>query len=186
MTGVNHPKPEARCHPRMRVLTAVLVSVVATACTGIREQADPRATLELTRPVTIPAGRAHTIFQAGRQVSAANNLDPYCELEIKTVSEQTQIAEPGLYGIRGVRVALLRDPVTRVPALIAGWSCADPVFRESLWLLRPMEAGNLHSLRCIRPLYHCRMAPPLQLADAERLSGGAVRVVSQRAPVHSP
>jgi hypothetical protein len=161
-------------------------AVVLGACTGIGERSEPVVTLELTRAVTIPAGRAHAVFRDGRQVSAANSLEPYCELEINTVSEQPQHAIPGPYPVKRARVALLRDPVTRVPALIAGWSCADPVFRESLWLLGKVDEGNLFSLRCIRPLYHCQMAPPLTLGDAERLTGGVIRVASQRTPVHSP
>jgi hypothetical protein len=170
----------------LRGLVLVLAAVMVGACTGIQEPSEPVAVLELTRQVTIPAGRARAVFRGGRQVSAANDLEPYCELEINTVSEQPQRAIPGAYRVKRVRIALLKDPVTRVPALISGWSCADPVFRETVWLLGKVNEGNLHSLRCIRPLYHCQMAPPLTVGDAERLTGGVIRVGAQRTPVHSP
>lgn len=131
--------------------------------------------VELTRPVTIPAGSAHAKFVGGRQVPGVSRLEPYCELEIRTVADSPQQALPGVYPIRARRFTLLRDPVTRLPALVTRSSCSDALFQESLWLLAP-GAGNLHSLRCIRPLFHCEMAPPLGLDAAAGVVGPVLRV----------
>jgi hypothetical protein len=128
----------------------------------------------LLRDVRIPPNTAHTVFQGGRQVSAAGIEHPYCELEIETVSEGPQWAKAGTYQVRRQGFALLKDPTTRVPALVAGIDCSDPLFQESLWLLRAEISGNLHSLRCIRPGYHCAIGPPIELSQVSEVMGPGV------------
>lgn len=135
------------------------------------------ALVMIPEPVPIPAGLAHARFQGGRLVPGTNRLAPYCELEIKTVSEVPQEALPGRYRVIRERFTLLRDPTTRLPALITGISCHDPLFQESLWRLAGESGGNLHSLRCIRPIYHCAPAPPLMLGEVGGVTGPAVQVV---------
>jgi hypothetical protein len=134
------------------------------------------ALILIPRPVPIPAGSAHARFQGGRQVAASSRLDPYCELEIRTVSEQCQEALPGRYRVLGQRFTLLLDPTTRLPALLTGYSCSDPLFQESFWRLGAEPDGNLHSLRCIRPIYHCVMLAPLTLDEVGTVTGPAVQV----------
>ena len=134
------------------------------------------ALIAIPGPVSIPAGSAHARFQGGRQVAATSRLDAYCELEIRTVSEQRQEALPGRYPVLGERFTLLLDPTTRLPALITGFSCSDPLFQESFWRLGAEPDGNLHSLRCIRPIYHCVMRPPLTLDEVGTVTGPAVQV----------
>jgi hypothetical protein len=95
-------------------------------------------------------------------------------LEIKTVSEQSQEAQAGRYRITGGRYTLLKDPTTRVPALFAGLSCSDPLYQESLWFLAPGSTGNLHSMRCIRPFFFCRFAPPMMIDEAPSVVGPAI------------
>lgn len=139
----------------------------------------PRATgavILLPEPVSIPAGSAHARFQGGRQVAATNRLDPYCELEIRTVSERPQYASSGRHRVQGERFTLLLDPTTRLPALITGFSCSDPLFQESFWRLSSEAGGNLHSLRCIRPIYHCAVVPPLSLNEVGAVTGSAIVV----------
>lgn len=126
------------------------------------------------RDVRIPPNSAHTVFQGGRQVLAAGIEHPYCELEIETVSEAPQWAKAGTYGIKREGFALLKDPTTRVPALVAGMSCSDPLFQESLWLLRADRGGNLHSLRCIRPGFHCVIGPPIELSQVSEVMGPGI------------
>lgn len=133
--------------------------------------------INIDRPVRIPPNSAHTSFQGGRQVAGTSKLEPYCELEIKTVSTEPQQIQPGTYRVSGGRYTLLKDPTTRLPALITGFSCSDAVYQESLWLMRAPPEGNLHSLRCIRPLFHCLMAPPLTLYEARDLTGSAFSIV---------
>jgi hypothetical protein len=130
----------------------------------------------IPEPVTIPAGSAQARFQGGRQVAGANRLDPYCELEIKTVSDEPQQARSGRYQVLWERFTLLRDPTTRIPALIGGLSCSDPLFQESLWRLSTGSGGNLYSLRCIRPFYHCAFVPPLGLDEVGAVTGRALGI----------
>jgi hypothetical protein len=132
--------------------------------------------VEIPEPVTIPAGSAHARFQGGRQVAAASQLEPYCELEIKTVSERPQQAHPGRYPILGQRFTLLRDPTTRIPALLTGINCSDPLFQESFWRVGTASGGNLYALRCIRPFYNCAFGPPLSLEEVGAVTGPAIRV----------
>ncbi|MGE5155006.1 MAG: hypothetical protein ACM3ST_13450 [Bdellovibrio bacteriovorus] len=142
---------------------------------GQRPGADGTLIL-IPSPVVIPAGSAHARFQGGRQVAGTGRLDPYCELEIRTVSEAPQEALPGRYRVSVSRYTLLLDPTTRLPALLTGFNCSDPLFQESFWRLSSEAGGNLHSLRCIRPIYHCALVPPLTLDEVGAITGPAIQV----------
>lgn len=160
-----------------RALGLTCLLVISGGC-AVGDRVDAGGTLiNIDRPVRIPPNSAHTSFQGGRQVAGTSKLEPYCELEIKTVSTEPQQIQPGTYRVSGGRYTLLKDPTTRLPALITGFSCSDAVYQESLWLMRAPPEGNLHSLRCIRPLFHCLMAPPLTLYEARDLTGSAFSIV---------
>ena len=157
-------------------LGALLLALMSGGCTlGDRLGAEGLL-VEIPAPVTIPAGSAHARFQGGRQVAAASRIEPYCELEIKTVSERPQQAQPGRYPIRGQRFTLLRDPTTRIPALLTGINCSDPLFQESFWRVGAVSGGNLYALRCIRPFYNCAFGPPLSLGEVGAVTGAAIRI----------
>ena len=126
--------------------------------------------------VEIPAGSAHTVFQGGRQVGGASILEPYCELEIATVSELAQQVAPARLKVTRVSQALLKDPTTRIPALIAGWSCSDPVFRETVWWLAAERPSPVLWLRCLAPYFNCRMGGPLSPSDIQAVVGPAIRI----------
>jgi len=160
-----------------RALGLTCLLVISGGC-AVGDRVGAGGTLiNIDRPVRIPPNSAHTSFQGGRQVAGTSKLAPYCELEIKTVSTEPQQIQPGTYRVSGGRYTLLKDPTTRLPALITGFSCSDAVYQESLWLMRAPPEGNLHSLRCIRPLFHCLMAPPLTLYEARDLTGSAFSIV---------
>lgn len=163
------------CRCGSLVLVLVLVMGPGGCAVGDR-RSSAGALIAIPGPVSIPAGSAHARFQGGRQVAATSRLDPYCELEIKTVSEQRQEALPGHYRVLRERFTLLLDPTTRLPALITGFSCSDPLFQESFWRLGAEPDGNLHSLRCIRPIYHCVMLRPLTIDEVGTVTGPAVQV----------
>ncbi len=173
MLTCSHPifrRPAPRALIRVLGLTWILM--IAGGCAVGDGQSTSGAVISIDRPVRIPPNSAHASFQGGRQVAGTSKLDPYCEMEIKTVSTEPQRVQPGRYRVSGERYTLLNDPTTRLPALIFGFSCSDAVYQESLWLLHG-QSGNLHSLRCIRPLFHCIMAPPLTLGEAEGVTGSA-------------
>lgn len=161
---------------RRYALGALFLALVTGGCALGDRPGSEGLLVEIPAPVTIPAGSAHARFQGGRQVAAASRLAPYCELEIKTVSDRPQQARPGQYPIRGQRFTLLRDPTTRIPALLGGISCSDPLFQESFWRVETASGGNLYALRCIRPFYNCAFVPPLGLGEVGAVTGPAIRV----------
>jgi hypothetical protein len=153
---------------------AALALIGLSGCVAPRHL-DSGIALELNA-VVIPAGSAHTVFQGGRQVGGASTLEPYCELEIETVSEQAQGVSPVRLQVTGVRQALLKDPITRIPALIAGFSCSDPVFRETVWRLAPDRPSPVLWLRCIAPYFNCRIGGPLTPEQIQAVVGPAIRI----------
>jgi len=121
--------------------------------------------------VAIPAASAHRAFQGGRPVGAASSYAPFCELEITTISEQPQQVRPVRARITRVTQALLQDPITRIPALLVGIDCSDPVFQESVWWLAPEEPSPVLWLRCLTPYFECRIGGPPSLSQAKAVMG---------------
>ena len=137
--------------------------------------------IQLSQPVMIPAQRAHTKFQAGRQVSGAYFSEPYCELEIKTVSEQTQRVPAGSFRVRRESQTLLKDPTTRIPALVAGFSCSDDLYQESIWWLDGDAPSPVVYLRCLAPYFNCRIGGPLspeQVQQVQQVVGRRIHITS--------
>jgi hypothetical protein len=58
----------------------------------------PGSTLTLHVPLRVPANQAHV----GIQAVGSGEMDPYCQLEISTVSEAPQAVDPDVFEIRGV------------------------------------------------------------------------------------
>jgi hypothetical protein len=162
---------------------ALACTLVLTGCSGGWGPRGPAALVEIADPIPIPAGSAHTDFQDGRQRAGVSWERPYCELEIETVAETAQEARPGRYRVTAERRVLLKDPITREPALLFGVGCwGDPLYWETLWLLGGDTGGNVHSLRCIRPGFHCRIPPPMTLADVPGTTGSAIAVALEHTP----
>ncbi len=166
--------------PALRLAALVLFGLSGCAAPV---STDSGLVLELAE-VEIPAGSAHTIFQAGRQVGGASTLEPYCELEIETVSEKPQRVSSVRLQVTGVSQALLKDPITRIPALIAGFSCSDAVFRETIWRLTPDRPSPVLWLRCLAPYFNCRIGGPLSPDQIQAVVGPKIRIepASRAAP----
>lgn len=148
-----------------------------TGCAGPVETASrPSLAVVADAPLIIPAHRAHAAFQDGRQVGAVSRFEPWCELEIKTVSEQPQRVDAGRFPVRRVSQAFIRDYNTRAPALLGGLSCTDLVFQETIWWLEGQPAAPVTWLRCLAPYTHCRFGPPLSLAQMQAVVGSAMRI----------
>jgi hypothetical protein len=162
---------------RAGVLAVTLGCLLTLGAAGCAVAPDPGLGLSLDLgPVEIPAGSAHARFQGGRQVGGASNLEPYCELEIATVSEQPQAVAPTQLQVRRVSQALLKDPITRIPALLAGVSCSDPVFWETYWWLTADRPSPVLWLRCIAPYYNCRIGGPLSPAQIQSVVGPGIQI----------
>ncbi len=83
---------------------AVCLPMVLTACATpasgpyadlAYQRVTPGSTLTLHTPLRIPANQAHADIQA----VGSGEMDPYCELEISTVSESPQTVEPDVFEI---------------------------------------------------------------------------------------
>jgi hypothetical protein len=154
-----------------------LAALVLFGLAGCATPKDPDYGVEIElNEVEIPAGSAHTVFQGGRQVGGANTLEPYCELEIDTVSEQPQRVYPVRLQVTRVSQALLKDPTTRIPALLAGFSCSDPVFRETIWRLAADQPSPVLWLRCLAPYFNCRIGGSLSSGQIQAVVGPAIRI----------
>jgi hypothetical protein len=133
--------------------------------------------LEIPSALTIPAGRAHTSFQKGRQVYSVNRYEPWCELEIETVSEEPQWLDPGRFRVGRMQQSFIKDYNTRFPALIAGFGCDDLVFKETMWWLLPEQSSSVLYLRCLAPYVHCRIGPFLSPGQMQEVFGPKIRVL---------
>ena len=130
----------------------------------------------IERPLTIPAGFAHTKFQGGRQVSGVDRYYPWCELEIKTVSEEPQGIEPARLVVDRVSQALIKDYNTRAAALLGGLSCDDLVFEETTWWLESGTGSPAVYLRCLAPYTNCVFGPPLAPEQMQGVVGDAISI----------
>lgn len=115
------------------------------------------ARVEIVRPVTIPANRARATFQGGHPVSGAYPYDPYCELEVSTVSEQPQRVEKDVFVVTRSGTAVLSDADARLP--IAGpfvnVTCGDLIFYEvEHWLASDLQPG-VRKIRCLQGFNAC-------------------------------
>ena len=149
---------------RFEKLTAIIGLVpallVVSACgtwTGSGYVPDRIGRVEIVQPVTIPANRARATFQGGRQVSGGYPYNPYCELEISTVSEQPQRVETDVFVVTRSGSALISDADARLP--IAGpfvnVTCGDLIFYEvEHWLASDRQPG-VRKIRCLQGFNAC-------------------------------
>ncbi|MEA3277277.1 MAG: hypothetical protein U9Q81_18750 [Pseudomonadota bacterium] len=167
---------------------AVLLTLaLAAGPTGCALDAQPAFTglsLTVTAPIVIPGGRAHAILQGGRLAGASSKLEPYCELEVQTVSgAEPQRITTGDFQVSRITSRLLLDPTTRIPAIFVVSSCSEPLFQELVWWLTSTEPSDVMFLRCIAPYYNCAVGPPLSPDQVQQQVGRylAVRVADPAA-----
>jgi hypothetical protein len=157
-----------------RTKHVLVTTLVLSGCGGVWVGGRPvppgLIQLEITRPLTIPAGRAHATFQGGRQVGGVNRYSPWCELEIDTVSAQPQQVDLAKIEVARVGQAFIKDYNTRMPALIGGLSCSDVVFQETTWWAAPESFPVLY-LRCYAPYTNCIFGPPLSPVQIQAVVG---------------
>lgn len=137
--------------------------------------------LRVERPVPFPTGSAHATFQHGRVVRQASLFEPYCQLEVNTITDRRRTLGPGRYRVTRITSRVLRDPITRIPLLRPALDCDDGIFQESIWRLAPDDDpgayGEIRHLRCIAPYYHCTFGPPLALDQVQQVVGPYLAVV---------
>lgn len=115
------------------------------------------ATVEILIPVTIPPNRARAVFQQGKPVDGAYPYEPWCELEISTVSEQPQQVDKDLLVVTRRNTAVLSDPVARLP--LAGpfvdISCGDMIYYETEYRLASDRQPGIRKLSCLQAFNAC-------------------------------
>jgi len=159
-----------------RAICLVIVLFGVAGC-AVPESGDSGLELSLGE-VEIPAGSAHRVFQGGRPVGGAGILAPYCELEIQTVSQQPQHVAPVRARVTRVSQRLLKDPTTRIPALLGGIDCSEPLFRETIWWLTADGPSPVLWLRCLAPYFQCRIGGPLSAEQIQAVVGPTISLES--------
>ena len=156
-----------RCGP---VLLAVALAGGTAGC--VTRSPPLGLSVTLTAPIAIPPHQAHAVLQDGRLANASNRLDPWCELEVRTLSgAEPRLVTHGQFRVSRVSSRLLLDPTTRIPVIFAATSCSDPLFQEALWWLTATAPSDVMYLRCIAPYYHCAFGPPLSPVQVQQQVG---------------
>ncbi|WP_058558043.1 hypothetical protein [Thiohalocapsa sp. ML1] len=164
---------------RVHTLRASAVALIAALLGGCALPTAPGGgdtglRVEIRRPVPLPAGSAHANFQFGRVVRGTNLFEPFCQLEANLVAPERRDLLPGAYRVSRVGNRLLRDAITRIPAVYPTFDCSDGVFQESRWRLAPASAEattDVRELRCIAPYYNCTFGPPLSVDQVQLVVG---------------
>jgi len=152
-------------------IALALVAALA-GCASETRHAATGLSLKVTAPIVIPSGRAHATFQDGRLVGASNKFEPYCELEVRSVSgAEPQRLTGGESQVSRISSRVLRDPTTRIPATFVMTSCSEPLFQELIWRLASTEPSDVMFLRCITPYYNCAFGPPLSPEQVQHQVG---------------
>lgn len=143
----------------MRAILAGLVFLGGCAALHSADPASPYYaygagwTLQLHRPLTIPAHAATVRLQYGRIVprNGVQEHDPFCVMELSTVRDLPQTVLPGRFGI--TRVTRRIDPISAAaasPFLRTAHQDSTPSFLYYVTEFRLHDAASpgLYSLRC--------------------------------------
>jgi hypothetical protein len=160
------------------MLATAVAGLALAGCVGIGGQRVPDGLVqfELKKTIEISPGRAHAKFQRGRQVGGVNRYAPWCELEIRTVSETTQQVGPANIPVGRLSQAFIKDYLTRAPALLGGLSCDDLVFQETTWWVPSESESPAVYLRCFAPYTNCRFGPPLSPEQIQDVVGPTLEI----------
>lgn len=140
---------------RLTLLAGILVLAGCQSWQGSRVA--NLTTVEIVKPVTIPANRARAAFHDGQQVDGAYPYDLYCELEVSTVSPQPQRIDTDLFVVTKTKSAFLSDAESRLP--IGGpfveVNCGDLIFYEVEYRLGSNIQPGVRKLRCLQGFNAC-------------------------------
>ena len=96
----------------------------------------PQASIEIMQSIKVSANSARGFLQSGEVISQGqlNLYDINCEIEINTVSESSQIIEPGVFNVISVaqeESPIVKRPFMTKPVMVASlnyaWSSDSPV-----------------------------------------------------------
>jgi hypothetical protein len=147
----------------MKAIGIGLVLVLA-GCSGL-ESADPASpyyayttgwSVQLHRPLTIPPGAATVRLQYGQVVprNGVQEQDPFCVVELDTVSDAPQLLQPGSFMVWRVTrsVSTIFAGAAPSPFMQArfGFEDGEPTFLYYITEFRLRDAAqpNLRGMRC--------------------------------------
>ena len=112
-------------------------------------------TVQLNRPLTIPSGAATVRLQYGRiaRRNSVQEQDPFCIVELNTVSDQPQTLQPGRFEVWRVTRSINPIAAAAKPPLIRtshGDSDGEPSFLYYIteFRLRDPNQPQLRGMRC--------------------------------------
>lgn len=104
----------------MKILLLLIIILFLSACQSVLIRSEnsyieisPRASIEITQSIEVAPNSARAFFQNGQLITHGqlNLYDVNCEIQINTVSEQSQIAESGVFNI--ISIAQEESPIVR-------------------------------------------------------------------------
>ena len=151
----------------------------------------PGWSVQLHRPLTIPAGAATVRLQYGRIVprNSVQEQDPFCVVELNTVSDAPQILQPGRFEVLRVtrNVSSILAGQASSPFMKARYVFDDsPTFLYYITEFRLRDAAqpNLRSMTCAWNQMapgHYPMMRHLKLDEIEGALGGWMSLIPPKA-----
>ena len=127
-------------------------------------------TVELSRALRIPHGKARAYFQGGAQVGAPNRYEPYCELEVSDVSDGSLELEADRFAVTRVMQRRVADEASGVPAGIDIFGGSDIFHETHLWLSSAAEP-EVRKLICRSWTQDAGRGRYLSVADMQAVLG---------------
>ena len=159
----------------MPVIILLLVIAVLAGCGGNPPRSSPGVgVVNLTREVVIPANRARTVFEGGRQVDAGGRQAPHCEFEISTVSKRPQVVEPDTFGVRRIGNRIVGDQDSGIPPSMWGrdafFCIQDMIYETDIRLASDVQPG-VRRLLCRQTFDTCHRGWYLTLPEIQQILG---------------
>lgn len=160
----------------MRYLIIGVILVILAGCGGnpTRSQAPAVGVVILKQDVVIPANRARTVFQGGRQVDAGGRYVPHCELEISTVSEQPQVVKQDTFGVQRIGNRVVGDQDSGAPPRLWGrdafFCIADMIYETDIRLASDIQPG-VRRLLCRQTFDTCGGGRYLSIPEVQQILG---------------
>lgn len=160
----------------MRSIILLFTVVLLAGCGGNPSRPAGAGVVELNRELVIPANRARTVFEAGRQVDAGGKYVPHCEFEISTVSESPQVVKPDVFGVQRIGNRIVGDQDSGAPPSLFGrdafFCIADMIYETDIRLASDIQPG-VRRLLCRQTFDTCTGGRYLSLPEIQQILGSS-------------
>lgn len=179
----------------MKQLGVVSLSMLLGSCASLQSP-DPASpyyayatgwTAQLHRPLTIPPDAATVRLQYGEIVprNGVQEQDPYCVMELNTVSAEPQVLRPGRFEVWRVTRSVETIAARASPYMKVGHTLSDPgpsfLYYKTEFRLRDPAQPDVRSITCawdqIAPGNRALMRH-LTLAEIRRALGSWITLIS--------